>query len=282
MSSRELALKFACAGDTLFGILSLPEQPARRGVVVVVGGPQYRAGSHRQFALLARALAADGVAVLRFDYRGMGDSEGAMRDFEDVDDDLRAAIDALFVAVSTLDDVVIWGLCDGASAAMMYAGQDARVTGLVLLNPWARSEQGLAKATLQHYYRERLFDPALWKKIVLFRFDYASAARSLLAQIGAVFKKPTATVATAARPGFHSRMQTGMARFGGKVLLITSGRDLTAKEFLDMTKGDRQWRTLLASARVARHTLTVADHTFSCRAWRDQVANWTGHWLRSW
>jgi hypothetical protein len=35
---------------------------------------------------------------------------------------------------------VIWGLCDGASAAMFYAEQDRRVSGLVLLNQ-ARSEQ---------------------------------------------------------------------------------------------------------------------------------------------
>jgi alpha/beta superfamily hydrolase len=49
-------------------------------VLVIVGGPQYRAGSHRQFTLLARSLAEQGFAVLRFDYRGMGDSTGAMRD----------------------------------------------------------------------------------------------------------------------------------------------------------------------------------------------------------
>ncbi|KAB8057318.1 hydrolase 1, exosortase A system-associated, partial [Janthinobacterium violaceinigrum] len=58
----------------LVGILSLPAAPGPRGVLIVTGGPQYRVGSHRQFVLLARALAAQGVPVLRFDLRGMGDS----------------------------------------------------------------------------------------------------------------------------------------------------------------------------------------------------------------
>src|SRR5690349_24048098 len=55
-----------------------------RGVLLVVGGPQYRVGSHRQFALLCRRLAGRGVPALRFDYRGMGDADGAARTFESV------------------------------------------------------------------------------------------------------------------------------------------------------------------------------------------------------
>ncbi|WP_313872610.1 serine aminopeptidase domain-containing protein [Rugamonas sp. DEMB1] len=105
----EHALQFSCDDAALIGILSRPRQAATRGVLVVVGGPQYRAGSHRQFTLLARALAAQGIPVLRFDYRGMGDSEGAARDFEAVSADLRAAIDEFFRQVPTLRDVVLWG-----------------------------------------------------------------------------------------------------------------------------------------------------------------------------
>ncbi|HWJ93213.1 MAG TPA: hydrolase 1, exosortase A system-associated, partial [Telluria sp.] len=110
------ALAFPCQGDTLYGILSLPAQPNPRGVLVIVGGPQYRAGSHRQFTLLARALADAGIPALRFDYRGMGDSEGAQRGFEHVRDDIRAAIDSFMAETPGLSEVVLWGLCDGATA----------------------------------------------------------------------------------------------------------------------------------------------------------------------
>ena len=82
MNYTEEAVTFPCEGQALVGVLAKPESPQDIGVVVIVGGPQYRAGSHRQFVLLSRALAVAGFAVLRFDYRGMGDSEGEQRDFE--------------------------------------------------------------------------------------------------------------------------------------------------------------------------------------------------------
>ena len=77
MNGTEQALSVECRGESLLGVLHLPITPRDLGVIVVVGGPQYRAGSHRQFVLLARALADAGHAVLRLDVRGMGDSTGA-------------------------------------------------------------------------------------------------------------------------------------------------------------------------------------------------------------
>lgn len=59
---KESTLSFDCQGERLVGILAEPVtgEPAEVGVVIVVGGPQYRAGSHRQFTLLARHFAAHG------------------------------------------------------------------------------------------------------------------------------------------------------------------------------------------------------------------------------
>ncbi len=285
MQPDELALRFPCAQDWLTGILSPATGAPTRGVLIVVGGPQYRAGSHRQFALLARSLAARGIPALRFDYRGMGDSTGAARDFNDVDADLRAAVDEFCARVPSLREVVIWGLCDAASAALFYAGQDARIGGLVLLNPWARTPAGHASTTLKHYYRARLLQPELWKKLATGRFDWRAAIGSFAKLAGtALRRRPAPPVALAGKPamGLHERMLDGMRAFDGKVLLIVSGNDLTAKEFLDMANGSAPWRRLLAAPRVQRHTLVAADHTFSRREWRDQVADWTADWVRAW
>ena len=299
----ERVLAFDCQGERLIGILSMPAQVLARPVLVVVGGPQYRAGSHRQFTLLARGLAGQGIPVLRFDYRGMGDSGGAARDFEAVGDDLRAAADALLANVPGASELVIWGLCDAASAALFYAPGDARVAGLVLLNPWVRTAGGLAKATLKNYYRQRLLDPALWRKIASGQFNPGKALRSLASLLGAARAKPaagapvTAAPATAASPavsppagsgaGQHTtalpeRMLASFSQFKGKVLLIMSGADLTAQEFTEAVKASRGWQRQLAGARVTRHDLAEADHTFSRRTWRDQVASWTGAWVRAW
>lgn len=290
MNFEERTLTFPCNGNWLYGILSLPKSSVSRGVLIVVGGPQYRVGSHRQFTLLARHLAAQGVPVLRFDYRGMGDSEGDVRTFEELDDDLRCAIDGFLKEVPSLSELVIWGLCDAASAALFYAPQDKRVTGLVLLNPWARTDEGAAKAYLKHYYIARLFEPHLWSKILQGRFNYSEAGQSFLKTAGTVLKRKKSAVAITNTEGIKScdraplpeRMFTGLSRFEGKLLLITSGNDLTAQEFLGMVNDSPSWQKLLASPRVSRVDLPEATHTFSRREWRDQVAAWTREWIQSW
>ena len=105
-SYHEQAITFACQGEQLVGVVSLPQglptPTSTTGLIIVVGGPQYRAGSHRQFVLLARAVAAAGTPVLRFDYRGMGDSTGALHTFEKVNDDIAAAISALQATVPSI------------------------------------------------------------------------------------------------------------------------------------------------------------------------------------
>lgn len=291
MEFEERALSFPCHDAWLCGVLSLPEQARSRGVLIVVGGPQYRAGSHRQFTLLARSLAAQGIPAMRFDYRGMGDSEGSIRNFEAVDDDVRAAVDQFMAAVPGMDEVVIWGLCDAASAALFYAGHDRRVTGLVLLNPWIRTAHGVAKTTLKHYYRGRLLEPDFWKKILSGRFNYVKAAKSfhglIRAAFGGIRRESVKNTGVACAPAgsvssLPDRMYGDLSHFTGKVLLITSGADLTAQEFLDMANASSKWKRLLASPRVTLQRLANADHTFSCRVWRDQVSDWTSDWIRSW
>jgi exosortase A-associated hydrolase 1 len=287
----ERALAFGCRGAWLYGILSLPAAaagPQPRGVLIVVGGPQYRVGSHRQFTLLARDLAAAGIPAMRFDYRGMGDSEGGLQDFENVNEDLRAAVDRFFAELPDMREVVLWGLCDGASAASMYAPQDARVAGLVLLNPWVRTEKGAARATFRHYYKDRLFDPRLWKKIGSGQFDVKGSVRSLYENVGKAFaSKPGAGAGAPDAPdapdaALPERMQGALARFKGRVLVVLSGADLTAQEFSDLAHRRGAWQRLMAAPRFTRRQIDKADHTFSRRPWQDQVSSWTREWLRSW
>jgi len=283
----ESALAFGCGEDCLYGVLSMPRTPCRRGVLIVVGGPQYRAGSHRQFTLLARSLAARGIAAMRFDYRGMGDSQGAARDFEAIGDDVRAAIDTFMAAVPGLREVVLWGLCDAASAAALYAAGDARVCGLVLLNPWVRTTEGIARATLKHYYRGRLLEGAFWRKLVRGQFDLVGSLKSMAGLARAAARPRAATPAAggagtaAASLPLPQRMHAGLRAFGGQVLIIIAAADLTAREFCDLA-GAPEWKRLLDGPRVQWRRLDRADHTFSRRAWRDQVSDWTHDWTRSW
>jgi exosortase A-associated hydrolase 1 len=284
MQPEERALVFPCGDAWLYGVLSLPAQPQRRGVLIVVGGPQVRTGSHRQFTLLARSLAQAGIAAMRFDYRGMGDSEGGMRDFEAVGEDLRAAIDRFCAEVPGMQEVVLWGLCDGASASAMYARGDRRVAGVAMLNPWVRTDAGAARATLKHYYRSRLLEPALWNKIARGQFEFKGALKSFtgLARSAFARTRPAPEPGCGGAAALPDRMHAALDGFGGKVLVILSGADLTAQEFAGLAAGSRAWQRLLAAPRFTQRRLPRADHTCSRREWHDQVVGWTADWLRSW
>jgi exosortase A-associated hydrolase 1 len=274
MTFTRQAATFACGQDWLLGVITRPEKPRPRGVLIVVGGPQYRAGSHRQFALLANDLSAQGYAVMRFDYRGMGDSTGEPRTFEDVGDDLRAAVDHFLSQVPEVTEVAIWGLCDAASAALFYCHQDPRVSGIVLLNPWVRTAQGEARAQLKHYYVRHALSAAPWVKLLRGELRLHASVLS--------FVRSLRRASTGGSGTLSERMADGLARFKGRALLITAGDDLTAKEFLDAARASPHWRKLLRSPRVTQHVLPEATHTFSRRDWREQVSRWTSSWLLSW
>ena len=278
----EQAVVFDGAGESLIGVLSVPQRPFDTAVIVIVGGPQYRAGSHRQFVLLARRLAQAGYVVLRFDYRGMGDSGGEPRNFEHVSADVAAAIDLVTARVAGVKRVVLWGLCDGASAALLYCHEtrDARVAGLCLLNPWVRSEVGLARTQVKHYYTQRLMQREFWSKLLSGKVA-ASALSGLVGslRVAAFGNGKTRDIKRAANLSFQQRMAAAWNDPSRSVLLLLSGNDFTAREFLDHASGDAAWRQSLTRRDVVRRDLPQADHTFSNPDDRRSVERLTLAWL---
>jgi uncharacterized protein len=290
MQFEERAFSFLCQGSWLYGVISVPQNLlSSSGVLIVVGGPQYRAGSHRQFTLMARGFAEKGLAVMRFDVRGMGDSQGSVRTFEEINDDLRSAIDQFYLEVPAIKKIILWGLCDAATASSFYAHSDKRVNGLVLMNPWVRTKSGVARVYFKYYYLNRLFDPALWKNLISGKFNFFASLNSAVGFIKDLIGNHFKSKSTSHSERFeqvdtdlplHERMYSSLKAFDGNVLIITSDNDLTAKEFIDLVKGSGKWQNFLVSSQVAQHNLSDADHTFSRRVWRDQVVQWTYDWIK--
>lgn len=285
----ERFVEFPCGDDRLAAILHAPAQPRSVGVVVIVGGFQYRVGSHRQFVLLARDLARAGIPVLRFDCRGMGDSTGHFRGFEYIEDDIRAAVDAFFAHQPGLDGVVLWGLCNAAASNMYYATKDPRVRGLVLINPWVRTEQGIARAYLRYYYLKRMLQRELWQRLFRGELNLRATIASFVSTVANAFRRKPAGPA---RPeagadlvawgelglpdeALHDRMHDGLRQFRGKVLFQISGADLTGREFDDLWKGSRAWRRLMKRDNVTIRYLQEADHTYTTRRDLDQATEMT-------
>lgn len=265
MTWAEQALAFPCEQDTLVGVAALPQQAQDTGLLIVVGGPQYRAGSHRMFVDLARAAAAEGFASLRFDVRGMGDSSGSLRSFEHISPDIAAALDALQAQAPQVKHVVLWGLCDGASASLLYLHdhpQDTRIAGLCLLNPWVRSEASLAKARVKHYYLDRLRQRDFWLKLASGGVAWG-ALSGLFCNTQKAFQRGPVDVEGPHAAGFVGRMSRAWAAFQGPVTLILSGQDITAREFSEVLASDPGWTLAYARKPAEQVRFETADHTFS-------------------
>lgn len=276
---REEPVLFSCGDDTLVGILHRPVKPAgNTGVLLVVGGPQYRVGSHRQFVLLARDLAAQGIPVFRFDCRGMGDSTGDVRTFERINRDIATATDLYCAKVPDLKGIVLWGLCDAATANALYATSDRRIVGQVMLNPWVRTNESEARALMKHYYPSRALSGSFWRSVISQRYGLLRIARDFAVNL----TQSLGINRGGDDPGhlLPGRLCEAQLGYTGHTLIIVSGKDLTAKEYLLSMRQRPEWERWINSTKVEFLELEDADHTFSRAVWRNKVSEWTHDWIQ--
>ena len=213
---------FECEGDRLFG--TLDEADGATGLLIVSGGNEIRCGAWCGQAQLAARVAAAGFPVLRYDRRGVGDSEGENRGFRDSRDDIAAALAAFRAEAPTVERVVAFGNCDAASALMLF-GAELDLAGLLLANPWVveGDDEGTvhAPAALRRRYLRKLADPAEWKRLASGGVDFRNLVRGLRQAVGTA--PPSDLVAT---------MREGLDRFTGRAKIPLAERDRTAQLFL--------------------------------------------------
>ena len=270
----------------LLGIIHTPEPSSETssekkqttGVVIVVGGPQYRIGSHRQFLKLSRFLAQQNIASLRFDCAGMGDSGGKFESFMDIDSSIEQAIDTLMENRPQLEDIVLWGLCDAATAITKYCTNDPRVSGLFLLNPWVKDEQLAAESLVKNHYKKQLLSLEFWKRVFTGKVKIFSAAtdfaKSLLAMKKDSGNEKGPSSEKSSQPNLASSLQQMMLQqlqnFAGKVEILLSENDLTAQEFTTAT-ANPNWQKLISEKPIQITTIAGANHTFASEKLRSQV-----------
>jgi len=241
---------FACEGAQLAG--SLDMAPATTGLLIVSGGNELRAGPWGSQARLADRIAAAGFPVMRFDRRGVGDSEGENGTFTSSGPDIAAAIHAFRAHVPTLKKIVAFGNCDGASALMLAKG--AGCDALVLANPWTFEPEPEAEpqpeapaaaepepeatpmppSALRSYYLRRLTNPAALKRLFSGKVKVTKMATSLVEAV-----KPAPPPSSLAQ-----NMAEALKAFYGPVTILLAENDRTAQAFKAVwEKGDPRLRT---------------------------------------
>lgn len=166
---KEESVSFTNAGYTFNGTLTLPENYTKQTPVVLMvtgSGQQNRDEElfeHKPFAVIADALARQGIASLRYDDRGWGDKSVNFADFT-TDDFRQDAAAALPLLRKRFNKVGILGHSEGGTIAMMLAAEGKTdfivslagmaISGketLVMQNHQAMSAIGLPKDIVDSY-----------------------------------------------------------------------------------------------------------------------------------
>lgn len=272
----------------LAGVLCLPTTADRRGRAVVLAnaGRDFSIGWARSAVAQARALASNGVASLRFDLGGIGDSRAAPDAPREIlysaamCADLRLGVDHLHDLGFRKLGVV--GRCSGAWAAFTLAGEDTRVESLVLVNTLAflwdptkdladvmrfsqRSVGDLGATLLKRGGLRRLLRGDL---------DLRGGGRFLLRQANRHFLRPSApalgplTTESRRFHRLHSLFRRLMAR-EARVLLVYAEGDASLGELRSFM--GRDLARLRRYPNVAVLTVADADHNFTPEAARQAL-----------
>src|SRR6266404_3724949 len=140
-------VSFQNSAQKLVGTLTIPKKGAAPfpAVVIISGsGPQDRDGSvvANLYRLVAEHLSAHGVAALRVDDRGVGESIPLQpgTSYRDLINDSKAAFEFLFKRPD-IDrrKIALAGHSEGALTALVIAAEDPRVAAIILLAGGSRS-----------------------------------------------------------------------------------------------------------------------------------------------
>ncbi|MBC7287937.1 MAG: alpha/beta fold hydrolase [Armatimonadetes bacterium] len=221
-------------------------------VLMCHGFTGHRIEAHRLFVEAAQAFAASGVAALRFDFRGSGESQGAFADMT-VEGEIQDALAALEYLMRRPDvdasRVAVLGLSLGGAVAACVAGRRPDVRALVLWAAVADLAQ-LAQRFASEHAPPRLPDGT---------FDIGGLA------VGPNFIRGLENV----------RPLNEVTAFSGPVLLVHGSEDAA----VPIAHAEAYKQAL--GSRCTLHIIAGADHVFSSVPWQSDAIEVTARFLVS-
>lgn len=258
LEATETAHRF---GDGLVGVVTRPLGAASKvGVVLLNAGLTRHTGPFRVHVDLARMLAAQGFAVLRFDQSGLGDSAlpgkaAGERRHRETDAAMR-----LLAQEAGVERFVLCGLCSGADDAFHVGASDPRIAGAILLD-------GVAYPTPGFWVRHALPRLLDFGKVLRFLLSRRNAGPSL-----ADFRDWPARADA-------RRMLAEMVERDARLLFVFTGG--AYHYFNHRSQLTACLGRAAASPQVSLEFWREYDHTFFLRKHRRVLLARIGAWMRS-
>jgi uncharacterized protein len=293
-------VSFACEGYQLRGSLHRPPTAMEGDTAIVIlnQGPLDRSGAHRLSVNCARRWASHGFPVLRFDARGVGDSEGDWSIPEDgapikllyknIEEgawtlDTRAAVDHV-CATTSVRNVVLAGVCGGAVSALHAAADHPAVVGVIMVGmpvrPWGDIgiDSIVASQVEQEAkgYVKKLGKLEAWRRFFTGESDYrllwGIGSRYIRSRMFGEREDDQLTALNASMLKSFRAVQASGKRmlfvFPANDYLWVEFRDLFLSRFKDKPPFDL-------------HIIPDANHTFTEVAWQEQLFSILESWLQT-
>ena len=204
MKSNKIPVTFRNREDLkLFGILHTPETVTQKTAIVILSpGIKSRVAPYRMYLKMAERYCEMGYIVFRFDFYGLGDSEGEIE--EKLVADLYGSIQVGRYVEDTIsamnwiqtsyeiESFVLTGLCGGAITGLLAGAKDKRVQSLIAISiPVILDSSeieydnfltdGELKSKGQNYL-QKLYSFRAWRswiRFITFQSDYKLIFRSV-------------------------------------------------------------------------------------------------------
>jgi len=293
-------------GLALHGLLHEPDAGSARGVCVLLLSPgiKGRVGPHRLYLKLSERLRSSGFHVLRFDYHGLGDSEGELSERVLADmynsiqggryvGDTIAAMDWM-QRILGIRRFVGSGLCGGSISALITAEVDRRIECLVGIGlptvleggpeNWARAVTQHQVAAMSDRYFSKITDPKAWMRLLSGKSSYRVIWRVIRDRVrfrarpaDDVSPTPKAEVDNT-NPRFASAFMA-MLQTGRPMLLYYSGADRLRAQFAENFESHHEdWLKRYRQLYEVR-VVDDANHILSDPAWVAALLDGAEEWL---
>jgi len=255
---------------------------------------------------MAQSFAAIGFTVLRFDFSGLGDSEGENEEATLTDlynaIQLGKYIDDTLDALDWLEEkydithFILAGLCGGAITGLHAGAKDSRVVGLIALGmPVILDGPNLDRRLYLTPHQITLnrgsfirkaanFDA--WKRLLLFKSDfkliYLSFIAPLLKKLSREWKSGAEISANGRPDNLNPTFQPAFLEFikNGKILFVFGESDKLLWDFREKFMQRYHYTEKFFKHAIEIKIIPDANHILSFDTWTREMLQTVLHWLR--